>query len=241
MGAGYVSLGVTPATAAAKAAVLPEVLSTIVTDSPVLGPEALARFSSVIERAGAVATGPGLGWGDEQRSLVEEVLAKVDLPVVLDADALNVLADDTSPLEQRSAPALITPHPGEMARLLNASTSEVQDDRVGAARAAADRFDCVVLFKGFRTVVTEPSGRLVVNTTGGAELATAGSGDVLTGAIAALLAAGVEPFAAAWAAAYVHGLAGKVAAAEAGGSGVVAWDVAEALPEAAALVRATAP
>jgi NAD(P)H-hydrate epimerase len=229
-------MGTTAATEAAKATVLPEVLSAVVSDTEVLGPDALERFASVIDTAGALAIGPGLGRGDAQRALVTGVLGRVDLPVVADADALNALAESTDALVRRSGATVITPHPGELARLLDTSIAEIQADRLGVARAAARRFDCVVLLKGSRTCVAEPGGRVVVNPTGSSHLATAGTGDVLTGAIAALLAAGVPPFEAAWATAYVHGEAGRLAVQRVG-SGVLAWDVAEALSVARAALE----
>ncbi len=129
---------------------------------------------------------------------------------------------------------MITPHPAELARLLEVEVADVQADRLEAARRAAERWGCVVLLKGFRTVTAHADGRVVVNPTGGPELATAGTGDVLTGALAALLAADVEPFDATWAAAFVHGRAGEIAALDRGMSGVLAGDVAEALPDALA-------
>ncbi|MGH2694019.1 MAG: NAD(P)H-hydrate dehydratase [Actinomycetota bacterium] len=241
MGAGYATVGGTAEVDAAVASVLPEVLSEVVTDSDVLGPEALASFSQTLERAAALALGPGLGRGEGQRALVEEALAKVDLPVVVDADGLNVLARHTSALEDRAGETVITPHPAELARLLDVTTGDVLTDRLGSARTAAERFDCVVVLKGYRTVTAAPDGTAVVNPTGGPELATAGTGDVLTGAIAALLAAGLEPFVAAWASVFVHGIAGGVAASETGDVGALAMDVAESLPEARSLVLAPLP
>jgi NAD(P)H-hydrate epimerase len=235
MGAGYASMGTTAATEAAKAAVLPEVLSAVVSDGEVLGPEALERFAGVLDAAGALGIGPGLGRGDAQRDLVNAALGEVKQPVVADADALNVLAGDAGALTGRSGATVITPHPGELARLLQTSIGDVQADRLSSARRAAQSFNCVVLLKGHRTVVAEPRGRAVVNPTGTPHLATAGTGDVLTGAIAALLAAGVPAFDAAWAAAFVHGVAGRLAA-ERLGPGVLAWDVAESLSPARATV-----
>jgi NAD(P)H-hydrate epimerase len=125
---------------------------------------------------------------------------------------------------------LITPHPGELARLLEVSTAEIQADRVGSARRTAKDFGCIVVLKGFRSVIAAPDGDAVVNPTGGPELATAGTGDVLTGLTAALLAQGLGSFEAAWAAAFVHGEAGAAAAARVGAVGVLASDVVEALP-----------
>jgi NAD(P)H-hydrate epimerase len=231
-GAGYATVGTTPSVDAIVAATLPEVLSAVVTDQDVVGPEGLADFSSVLDRANVLAIGPGLGAGASQRALVEKALATVELPMVVDADGLNVLAGHTEALADRRRQTVITPHPGELGRLLGMSTEQVQSDRLGAARRAAELFSCVVLLKGYRTVVADPSGNTLLNPTGGAELATAGTGDVLTGVVAALIAAGVGPVGAAWAGAYLHGLAGHFAAQEKGAAGVVAWDVAEGLPHA---------
>lgn len=234
MGAGYCTVGATHSVEAALSAVLPEVLSTVVSERDVLGAEALERFAGVIERATALAIGPGLGTGPDQRALMAAVLDRVELPVVIDADGLNVLAGHTDELAARAGPTVLTPHPAELARLLDLSVPEVQADRVRGARSAAERFGCIVVLKGHRSVIAEESGRIAVNPTGGPELASAGTGDVLTGAVAALLAAGLGPFEAAWCAVYVHGVAGAEAARRVGGPGVLAWDVAEALPEAIA-------
>lgn len=226
MGSGYVTLASTRSVVAAATVAAPELLTKAVTYDDVLGPEAIDALGPALESAGCIAAGPGAGTGDRQRALVKRLLAEVELPVVLDADALNVLAGDAGPLIGRDAPAVVTPHPAELARLLGVATADVTKDRLTAARTAAGRLGCVVLAKGHRTIVTD-GGRTVVVPAGGPELATAGTGDVLTGAVAALVAAGVDPFDAAWCAAYVHGVAGGIA-----GTGALAPDVAEALGEA---------
>lgn len=223
MGAGYVTLVSTSSVVASATVTAPEILTRSVRGE-VLGPHALDAVGGV----DCLALGPGIGTGDAQRALCERALLEVDSPVVLDADALNVLATDVRPLAARAAPTVLTPHPAELARLLGFDTKEVVRDRFAAARRAAQGFGCVVLAKGHRTVVTD-GDRTVVVPAGGPELATAGTGDVLTGAVAALLAAGVDPFDAAWCAAYVHGVAGSLA-----GPGPLAPDVAEALGEARA-------
>jgi ADP-dependent NAD(P)H-hydrate dehydratase / NAD(P)H-hydrate epimerase len=229
-GAGYVTVGLTSAIDPIVSSSLPEVLTRTVTDEPVLGPDALKEVSDAFERADAVAIGPGLGTGPDQLALVEAVLAEIEVPVVVDADGLNVLAGRTDALVARSNPIVITPHPGELARLLGVSTSEVQADRIGHARRAADDFGCTVVLKGFRSVIGGRDGKAVVNPTGGPELATAGTGDVLTGLTSALLAQGLEEFEAAWTAAFVHGDAGAAAMDRLGAIGVLASDIAEALP-----------
>lgn len=237
-GAGYATVGVTADVDRSVSVVLPEVLSRVVVEGDVLGPPALGVLRDVIDNSTAVAIGPGLGTGRAQQQLVDSVLDEVDCPVVVDADGLNVLEGHIEALTARRAPCVLTPHPAELARLLGSSVTGVQSDRISAAATAAERFECVVVLKGSRSVIADPSGRAVVNPTGGPELASAGTGDVLTGAISALLAAGLEPFQAAWAAVYVHGLAGDVALRRAGGVNILAWDVAEALPEAVALAQA---
>ncbi|MDQ3981647.1 MAG: NAD(P)H-hydrate dehydratase [Actinomycetota bacterium] len=226
MGAGYVTLGSTRSVTAAATVAAPELLTRAAGEGNVLGPEALDRLGPALDRAGALAIGPGIGVGDAQSALCERALREVGAPIVLDADALNVLAETPGALVARSSPAVLTPHPAELARLLGVDTPEVTGDRLGGARRAAERFGCIVVAKGHRTIVTDGSTSLVVPT-GGPDLATAGTGDVLTGAVAALLAAGLDPFDAAWCAAYVHGVAGEMA-----GRGALAWDVAEALGKA---------
>ena len=237
MGAGYVTVGSTGGAVSALQGLLPEVLAQVIAVEDHLGPDSLNSFADVLEKADALALGPGLGRGDAQRELVDRALAEVDVPMVLDADGLNVLEGHTSALERRSAPTVVTPHPAELARLLGTDTEKIQADRLSAVRSAAQGFGCIVLLKGFRTLVARPDGVAVVNPTGGPELATAGTGDVLTGALGALLAAKVDPFEAAWAAAYVHGLAGSLAAEQLGTSGVVAGDVADMLPDARLQLR----
>jgi ADP-dependent NAD(P)H-hydrate dehydratase / NAD(P)H-hydrate epimerase len=236
-GAGYATAGVTSTVEPVVSVAVPEVLTLIASDDEVLGPESVDRFNPVLDRADVLAVGPGLGTGPSQTELVTRVLEEVDLPVVLDADALNVLALRADPLTARTAPAVITPHPGELSRLLGTTTNDIQSDRLAHARGAADRFNCIVVLKGFRSLIAQPGGEVIVNPTGGPELATAGTGDVLTGVIAALAAAGLSTFDAAWSGAFVHGLAGSIAAEERGVSGVLAGDVAEGLPGAIERLR----
>ncbi len=231
MGSGYVTIGSTAAVKDAAAARIPEVLCDVVAED-VLEAESLERFAPVLEKADAVAIGPGVGRGDRQRALVERALGEIDAPLVLDADALNVLAEEPAVLTRRAAPTVLTPHPAELARLLDARTSEVASDPLDAALEASSRFGAVVLLKGHRTIVSGDKGSAaIVVPAGGPELATAGTGDVLTGALAALLARAPDP-SLTYVAAFVHAVAGSIAADRVGSEGVVAWDVAEALPDA---------
>ena len=154
MGAGYATLGTSSKVQQAASVSQPELLCRTVTDHGFLGKDAIDRFSDVIEKADSLAVGPGMGTGDDQRALVERVVAEVTLPVVLDADALNVLAWDVGPLAERKDAAVITPHPAELARLLGSDTEDVTADRIGAAVEASKRFPgSAVVLKGYRTIV----------------------------------------------------------------------------------------
>jgi NAD(P)H-hydrate epimerase len=183
----------------------------------------LGDLVAALERFRAVAVGPGLGRADATRRAVRELVAAAPNPLVLDADGLNAYAGDAAALRSRTAPTVLTPHDGEYARLTGAP---VGADRVDAARRLAADTGAVTLLKGPATVVAEPGGRAAVNPTGGAELATAGSGDVLTGIIGGLIARGLSAFDAAVAGAFVHGRA----ADGAGHTGLIASDLIAALP-----------
>ena len=180
----------------------------------------LARVDELAQRASAIAVGPGLGRGEEERALVRRLLCELSTPVVVDADALFELEPDHWP-----APRVLTPHAGELARLLDRDDVDVH--RLDSVREAADRFDCVVLLKGADTLVAAPGEGVLVCTTGTPALATAGSGDVLTGIVAAFLAKGIDARLAAAAAAYAHGRAAELGPER----GLIASDLVEALPD----------
>lgn len=204
---------------------------------------ALAAEESILRLAAerdVLALGPGIGRADETLALVHSLAKRAELPLVLDADALFALSQDPAVLKAREAPTILTPHPGEAARLVGGSASDVNADRVGAARELAALTGSVVVLKGAATVTAQPSGRVIVNPTGGPVLATGGTGDVLTGVVAALLAQGTAPFEAAAAAAYLHGEAADRCAERSGSAGVLAGEVAAELPAAAAALRRSA-
>ena len=181
-----------------------------------------------LERAGALVLGPGLGRAAPTEAAVHQVASSAAVPVVIDGDGLAALGEQARErLVARRAPAVLTPHDGEFARLAGRPPG---DDRVAAARALAATTTAVVLLKGPTTVVAHPDGRACLSTTGDARLATAGTGDVLSGVVAALLAQGVEPLSAAAAGAWLHGRAGLARPAR----GLVASDLVDALPEALA-------
>jgi NAD(P)H-hydrate epimerase len=184
-----------------------------------------------LDGVGAAALGPGLTTDPSTVALIRRVVREAPVPLVIDADGLNAFADEPSLLAERVSSAVLTPHAGEFARLTGMASKEVVRDRVGHARRAAAGFRATMLLKGSRTVIAEPSGRARVNPTGGAYLATGGTGDVLTGAVGAFLARGLDSADAAAAGAFIHGLAGRMAA-ERLGEGLVASDVVQHLPAA---------
>ncbi|GAA3422856.1 hypothetical protein GCM10018953_00390 [Streptosporangium nondiastaticum] len=177
-----------------------------------------------VGRVQAWVLGPGLGTGPEALAVARSVLAS-DVPVLVDADGLTLVAENRS-LLRRSAPVLITPHAGELSRLLDVPRSRIEARRVEYARRAADELGVTTLLKGSTTVVAEDERPVRINLTGSSWLATAGTGDVLAGVAGALLAAGLGPYDAASCAAYLHGLAGR-------NGPVSAWDVLSGVPGAA--------
>ncbi|MGI6270196.1 MAG: NAD(P)H-hydrate dehydratase [Candidatus Howiella sp.] len=191
---------------------------------------ALAALKERVQTASALLLGPGLSRGGDVARVVRELLRFADCPVVLDADGINALAGRIDMIEDAKAQVVLTPHPGEMARLLGRRTAEVQADRVGTAVAAAKRSGAVILLKGARTVVATPDGRAYVNLTGNPGMATGGSGDALAGMLTAFLGRGIDPSLAARAAVYFHGAAGDLAAAELTETAMLPTDLIDRLP-----------
>lgn len=204
-----------------------------------VGKGSVEAILEALERADALAIGPGMTAEPSAREVIREVVRRSTVPAVVDADGLNAFAGDAAALGERRAEAVLTPHVGEFGRLTGLKAGDVDADRIGHVRNLARAASATVLLKGTRTVVAEPGGDVRINPTGTSVLATAGSGDVLTGAIGGLLARDVGVFEAAAAGAYVHGLAGTLAG-RARGEGALARDVVDHLPEATARVLAAA-
>ena len=183
-------------------------------------------------RAGALVLGPGLGREPETLQLARSLAKDAGPPLVLDADGLNAHAGRLESLSGRPAATVLTPHAGELARLLGTDSSDVSAHRLHSVRAAAAAANAIVLLKGDDTLVADPGGRVAVSRGGAAALATAGTGDVLSGVIGTMLAKQVDPFAATCAAVFVHAAAGRLAAREIGSEGVIASDVIALLPAA---------
>lgn len=225
-GAGLVYLGVPKRSRDAVNIATPEVI--------VPGGDRARDFETAIQKADAVAIGPGLG---SRRNIGRDLILMLSKenfagPVILDADGLTAFVEESSLFGKLGLKLILTPHPGEMARLLGKTVAEVQRSREKVASAAAKSFGSIVVFKGHRTVVADKSGKIYVNRTGNPGMATAGVGDVLTGMIAGLAAQGFSPWDAAVSGVYVHGLAGDLAAEEKGEYGMIAEDLIEKIPYA---------
>ncbi len=193
------------------------------------------RFAAAMERKTVLALGPGLGTQGDTTEFVRHVVANAEVPIVLDADGLNAFVGKSNLLAQRKAAHLVvTPHPGEMARLVGVSTAEVQKDRVSCAKNAAREWNAWVVLKGFHTVLASPGGEVFVNTTGDAGLAKGGSGDVLTGSLAAMIAQfGTKDLLRVVAlGTYLHGAAAELLSLQSDPSGILAGEVADAIPYA---------
>jgi NAD(P)H-hydrate epimerase len=178
----------------------------------------------------AAIIGPGLGTHHETKELVRRLISSLEMPSVIDADGLNAFQGASEEIAKSRAPLVLTPHPGELSRLIDHNTAEIAADRLGFAKTSSARFGCVVLLKGAPTFVADPSGRIFVNPTGNSGMATGGSGDVLSGIIGALLAQKLPPLDAACCGAYIHGLAGDLAADEHGQTAMLPTDMIANLP-----------
>jgi NAD(P)H-hydrate epimerase len=196
-----------------------------------LAREAIPVVLDLIQANTVVALGPGLGTGPAITDLVMTVLARAGRPLVLDADGLNALGKVSDQFQNLKAPLVLTPHPGEFARLIGSNVPAVQANRMGEAIAFAARHRVILVLKGHDTVVTD-GRRLYINSTGNPGMATGGTGDVLTGLIAALLAQGLAPFEGAQLGVYLHGRAGDLARDLRGEVSVIASDLLDFLPPA---------
>jgi ADP-dependent NAD(P)H-hydrate dehydratase / NAD(P)H-hydrate epimerase len=233
-GVGLVTVGTAASAQPTVAALLLEAMTDPLpeTGARSLGMKAREPIVALAEARAAVAIGPGLGLDDETRALARVLVSTMPRPMVVDADALTALADHLDALRGAPGVRVLTPHPGEMARLLGGAVGDVQRDRVGVARGFAVAHEVHLVLKGADTLIAGPDGRVLINPTGNAGMASGGTGDVLTGILGALLARGIEAAHAAPAAVYLHGLAGDVAAERVGQEALIASDVVEALGDA---------
>lgn len=233
-GVGLVTLGLPAPLLHAMSVALTETMTLALpaTDSGNFAASAVAPALDATATRQAVAIGPGLGQDPETADFVRGLVPACAVPLLIDADALNLIAGQSELFRGRRASTVLTPHPGEMARLCDSSIVAVQAHRVDLAMEQARAWNAVVVLKGNGTVVAAPDGRCAVNTTGNHGLAKGGSGDVLAGLIGGLLAQRMDAYDAACLGVYLHGFAGDLAMAQCGARGMVASDVIAAIPAA---------
>jgi hydroxyethylthiazole kinase-like uncharacterized protein yjeF len=231
-GAGLVTLGIPKSLNAILEEKLTEAMTTPLPDTVdgTLSLRAEREIFKLMDGKTAVALGPGLSTHPETTDLVKRIVSKCPLPIVIDADGLNALSEDLTPLRSSGKKAILTPHPGEMARLGGLKSFEVQSDRVGSASRFSEKYGCTLVLKGARTLIAQPQGETYVNPTGNPALSSGGSGDVLTGLIGGFLARGWPPAKAAISAVYLHGLAADFLAETMGQAGVLAGELLDVIP-----------
>lgn len=236
-GAGLVTVATAKSVLATVAGFHPELMTEPLEETEI-GSIALESFTSgkldeLADKKTVLAIGPGISRHPQTSELVRKAVAKYKTPIVLDADGLNAFEGQTAELNGKGRTLIITPHPGEMARLAGCSTVEVQKDRLNIARSFAREHQLIVVLKGDRTLIAEPGGEVWVNTTGNPGMATGGTGDILTGMVAGFLAQNPSrPLEAVITAIHLHGLAGDVARESKGEHSLVATDLLAGLPEA---------
>jgi ADP-dependent NAD(P)H-hydrate dehydratase / NAD(P)H-hydrate epimerase len=233
-GAGLVTVATAESVQPVVASLILEAMSEAVPETPARSIALLARdrLGELAERRDAVALGPGLGLHEDTQALARSLVFECPRPFVVDADALTALAGHLERLPGAPAARCLTPHPGEMARMLGVAVADVQRDRIATVRQFATAWHAHVVLKGATSVIGIPDGTVFLNPTGNPGMASGGTGDVLTGVLGAFLARGLTATDALAAAVYLHGLAGDVAAERQGEESLVASDVIEALPEA---------
>ncbi len=183
------------------------------------------------EKCSVLAIGPGISQNKETQTLVRNIVGRIDKPAVLDADGINAFVGHLEDLKKAKARLVLTPHAGEMARLIGKDAAEINSARKDVALAFANEYNTVLVLKGHNTVVAAPGGDIYVNETGNPGMATGGTGDILTGMIASFIGQGIAPFTAAVLGVHFHGLAGDVAAKEKGQLSLIATDLLDKLPE----------
>jgi NAD(P)H-hydrate epimerase len=241
-GAGLSTVATPKSVLATVAGFHPEVMTEACeeTDSGTISLRALeyGRLDALVKGKTVLAIGPGISRHPETAEFVRTIVQKYAMPVVLDADGLNAFEGQASKLNGKGRTLVLTPHPGEMARVTGLAIPEVQRDRTGIARKFAGEHNLIVVLKGHRTLVAQPNGEVWVNPTGNPGMATGGTGDVLTGMLAGMMAQNpLRPIEAVTSAVYLHGLAGDVACEFTGEQSLVATDLIRALPEAMRSVR----
>ncbi|MCP4373732.1 MAG: NAD(P)H-hydrate dehydratase [Deltaproteobacteria bacterium] len=200
------------------------------TECGMIGESSFNKIMDLLFEKKSLAIGPGLGETAETKKLVHRIVKESPVTTIIDADGLNNIAGSTELLKKAKAPLILTPHPGEMARLMGSTTGSVQKDRITCAREFAKRFNVHIVLKGAKTIIAHPEGNIFINPTGNPGMASGGMGDVLTGIIAGLVAQGFSPEAAAHTGVYLHGAAADMLAEKIGPFGYLATEVMNAIP-----------
>lgn len=231
-GAGLVTLGIPKSLNPIMEGKLTEVMTLPLpeTENQAFSKSSFDNIMKIVNNFDVVAIGPGMSRDPETSWLVRELCKSINIPKIIDADGLNAISEDKSVLKDIDKNTIFTPHPGEMARLIDGTVSDVQSDRVNIAQRFAIDNNIIMILKGVPTVVAEPNGEVYLNTTGNPGLASGGTGDVLTGIIAGFIAQGLTLRDSAILGVYIHGLAGDMAAEELGEPGMIAGDVIKFIP-----------
>jgi ADP-dependent NAD(P)H-hydrate dehydratase / NAD(P)H-hydrate epimerase len=234
-GAGLVTVGVPRSLNAALQKKISPVIMTLPLEETKEGTLAITAFKTIqkhLNQFDVIALGPGLTTHPSTSRLIIKIISTFAKPFVIDADGLNIVSQKPEILSLTSTPKILTPHPGEMARLTKLTKSTIEGNRNQTASGFAKKYHCTLLLKGPKTVVASSEGKIYINTTGNPGMAKAGSGDVLTGIIAAFRAQGLDDFTAATLGAYVHGLAGDLAAKTKTRLSMIATDTIDNIPQA---------
>jgi NAD(P)H-hydrate epimerase len=231
VGVGLVTLGIPSSLNAIMEVKLTEPMTNPLpeTESASLSLDAYDPIMAMTEGKTALVLGPGISTAEETMDLVRQLIRSVTLPMVIDADGITALAADRHALHDAKGPIILTPHPGEMGRLLGVRSGEVQEDRLGVARRAALEFGCHIVLKGARSLVATPSGDVFINPTGNPGMATGGIGDILTGMVGGFVCQRLSPTDAAKAGTYLHGLAGDRALPSRGERALIATDLLDGI------------
>lgn len=240
-GAGLVTLAVPKTLLPMAAAHALEIMTAPIPDNGdgLFSDAGFESIMALIKDKRVLALGPGIGTAPQTRDLLARLIPQCLIPMVIDADGINIIAEDPDILLKRRADMVLTPHPGEMARLVNTTPTDIQADRVGHARQFAEKYKVCLVLKGARTIIARPDGHVYVNPTGNSGMASAGMGDVLTGMIAGFMTQGYAPDEAARIGVYLHGDAADAVARDKGPIGYIAGDVMAAVPAAIGRIMAT--
>ena len=232
IGAGLVTLGIPASLNPILEVKLTEVMTEPLpeTNSHTIGSKAWPRIQELFDGKKAVAIGPGISTHPETIALVHNIIRNSPIPLIIDADGINALAENPTILKQATSPIVLTPHPGEMARLTQTSIKEVQENRVALAQKFAQENDISLVLKGSRTIIAEPNGNVYINTTGNPGLASGGTGDVLTGMIGGLVAQGYSLSEATRLGVFLHGFIADRVSEEVGEVGLTATDILNRIP-----------